>query len=164
MFRVRYPPEHASKKTTGDRIPGDRMSTLSNSSPRGYHAVLISFSADEPVGNRIARAAAEAPAPNEVAEIQWLASHLRTWGEVYHRLAVPMIFSSLMPGCDIFAFSLKPCLSEPSRGPLYLPCFWSPDAHTRTQEARPVGARFAPGRGPGRGVCRSRPSNTPENI
>ena len=26
------------------------MSTLSNSSPRGHHAVLISFSADEPVG------------------------------------------------------------------------------------------------------------------
>ena len=55
MFRVRIPPEHASKKTTGDRIPGDRMSTLSNSSPRGHHAVLISFSADEPVGNREGR-------------------------------------------------------------------------------------------------------------
>ena len=31
------------------------MSTLSNSSPRGHHAVLISFSADEPVGNREGR-------------------------------------------------------------------------------------------------------------
>ena len=60
------------------------MSTLSNSSPRGYHAVLISFSADEPVEQTspwaIARAAAEAPAPNEVAEIPWLASHLRARG------------------------------------------------------------------------------------
>ena len=65
-----------------------------------------------------------------------------------------------MPGCDIFAFSLKSLLSELSRGPLYLPRFWSPDAHTRTQEARCTGARFAPGRGRGRGVCRSRPANT----
>jgi hypothetical protein len=66
----------------------------------------------------------------------------------------------LMPGCNIFAFSLKSSLSELSRGPLYLPRFWSPDAHTRTQEARCTGARFAPGRGRGRGVCRSRPANT----
>ena len=70
----------------------------------------------------------------------------------------------LMPGCDIFAFSLKSLLSELSRGPLYLPRFWSPDAHTRTQEARCTGARFAPGRGRGRGVCRSRPANTQLTI
>ena len=47
--------ELASKKPSGDRIPGDRMSTLSDSSPRGHHTVLISISADEPVGKREVR-------------------------------------------------------------------------------------------------------------
>jgi len=107
MFRVRIPPEHASKKTTGDRIPGDRMSTLSNSSPRGHHAVLISFSADEPVGNREGRGGGTST--NEVAEIPWLAGHLNTRGEVYHR---PLLLHAYHP--------LLPFSASPARAPAHL--------------------------------------------
>ena len=49
-----------------------------------------------------------------------------------------------------------------SRQTPYLPGFLSYDAPTGTQEARCTGARFAPGPGRGRGVCRPRPANTPE--
>ena len=51
-----------------------------------------------------------------------------------------------------------------ARRTLYLARFLPPGAPTGTQEARCTGARFAPGPGPGRGVCRSRPANTPEVL
>jgi hypothetical protein len=51
-----------------------------------------------------------------------------------------------------------------SRGSAYLPSFLSHELPTRTQEARYTGARFAPGPGPGRGVCRSRRVRTPEKY
>ena len=67
-----------------------------------------------------------------------------------------------VPGCDIFGFPLKPCLSELSCGPLYLPCFLVARCPHRTQEVRCTGARFASGRGRGRGL--RVPTNTLEKI
>ena len=51
-----------------------------------------------------------------------------------------------------------------SRQTPYLPGFLSYDVHTGTQEARCTGARFEPGPGRVRGVCRSRPANTQEKY
>ena len=45
----------------------------------------------------------------------------------------------------------------------YLPCFWSPNAHTLSPEARCTGARFEPDKGGGAGCFHARPQTHDDN-